>query len=271
MGAAVSSPDDVTTELFIAVMLVSCLYFQVKRGSSAGVEGHTSHFQKDRLKLKKQQQLQQQILLQHFQAQQQQLAEQHEQQLRQHLKEFWEHQKQLEEQRERREKERLEALKKKDKHEQSAVASTEVKQKLQGFLLSKKQREAAAAANGATITSQAFRSWSVLQGPQSVEPGSSGLTSGHPHPHPYRLQPIIATGHYESEDFPLRKTASEPNLLKVRLKQRVIERRSSPLARRKDRLLAGAKRKSQLASMHQTMKCTFLGVVVLQATYYTIV
>nr|CAD7433633.1 unnamed protein product [Timema monikensis] len=117
-----------------------------------------------------------------------------------------------------------------------------------GFLLSKKQREAAAAANGATITSQAFRSWSVLQGPQSVEPGSSGLTSGHPHPHPYRLQPIIATGQYESEDFPLRKTASEPNLLKVRLKQRVIERRSSPLARRKDRLLAGAKRKSQLAN-----------------------
>lgn len=36
--------------------------------------------------LKKQQQLQQQILLQHFQVQQQQLAEQHEQQLRQHLK-----------------------------------------------------------------------------------------------------------------------------------------------------------------------------------------
>jgi hypothetical protein len=36
--------------------------------------------------LKKQQQIQQQILLEHFQAQQQQLAEQHEQQLRQHLK-----------------------------------------------------------------------------------------------------------------------------------------------------------------------------------------
>jgi hypothetical protein len=38
------------------------------------------------LQLKKQQQLQQQILLQHFQAQQAQLAEQHEQQLQQHLK-----------------------------------------------------------------------------------------------------------------------------------------------------------------------------------------
>lgn len=44
------------------------------------------------------------------------------------LKEFWEQQKQLQE---LRKKEQLEALKKKDKHEQSAVASTEVKQKLQ--------------------------------------------------------------------------------------------------------------------------------------------
>lgn len=38
------------------------------------------------LQLKKQQQLQHQILLQRFQAQQAQLAEQHEQQLQQHLK-----------------------------------------------------------------------------------------------------------------------------------------------------------------------------------------
>lgn len=38
------------------------------------------------IQLKKQHQLQHQILLQHFQAQQQHLAEQHEQQLRQHLK-----------------------------------------------------------------------------------------------------------------------------------------------------------------------------------------
>ncbi|XP_026687781.1 histone deacetylase 9-like, partial [Diaphorina citri] len=114
--------------------------------------GHDQAFQQQILQLKQQQQLQQQILLQHFQAQQQQLAEQHEQQLRQHLKEIWEKQRELEE-RERREKERLETLKKKDKHHQSAIASSEVKQKLQGFLLSKKQREAAAAANGS------FTSW----------------------------------------------------------------------------------------------------------------
>lgn len=44
---------------------------------------------------------------------------------------LWEQQKQLEEQREKREKERLEALRKKDKHDHSAIASTEVKQRLQ--------------------------------------------------------------------------------------------------------------------------------------------
>ncbi|KDR16176.1 Histone deacetylase 4, partial [Zootermopsis nevadensis] len=42
-------------------------------------------------------------------------------------------------------------------------------------------------------------------------------------------------------------TASEPNLLKVRLKQRMTSHRNSPMARRKDRLLATQKRKSQLA------------------------
>ena len=83
------------------------------------------------LQLKKQHQMQHQILLQHFQQQQQHLAEQHEQQLRQHLKEFWEQQKKLQEIRQR---EQLEALRKKEKHEESAVASTEVKQKLQVFL-----------------------------------------------------------------------------------------------------------------------------------------
>ncbi|XP_066998225.2 histone deacetylase 4 isoform X3 [Anabrus simplex] len=199
-------------------------------------------FQQQILQLKKQQQLQQQILLQRFQAQQQQLAEQHEQQLRQHLK-LWE---QLEEERERREKERLEALKKKEKHEQSAVASTEVKQKLQGFLLNKKQREAAAAGVVSGVVSpvntQAYRNWSVLQ--QQSQGSDSSPSDSNMSPHPYRLQPMLAK---YNEDFPLRKTASEPNLLKVRLKQRVIERRSSPMAKRKDRLLPNLKRKSQLA------------------------
>lgn len=83
------------------------------------------------LQMKKQHQLQHQILLQHFQQQQQHLAEQHDLQLKQYYKEFWERQKHLQELRQR---EQLEALRKKEKHEESAVASTEVKHKLQAFL-----------------------------------------------------------------------------------------------------------------------------------------
>ncbi|ELK14159.1 Histone deacetylase 5 [Pteropus alecto] len=60
--------------------------------------------------------------------------------------------------------------------------------------------------------------------PQSGPPGT---------PPSYKL-PLL--GPYDSrDDFPLRKTASEPNLkVRSRLKQKVAERRSSPLLRRKD-------------------------------------
>ncbi|MEQ2172795.1 Histone deacetylase 5, partial [Goodea atripinnis] len=51
-------------------------------------------------------------------------------------------------------------------------------------------------------------------------------------PPSYKLPPLL--GNYEGkDDFPLRKT--EPNLkVRSRLKQKVAERRSSPLLRRKD-------------------------------------
>ncbi|CAH0556641.1 unnamed protein product [Brassicogethes aeneus] len=148
------------------------------------------------LQMKKQHQLQHQILLQQFHQQQQHLVEQHEQQLRQYLKEYWDKQKHLQEMRQR---EQLEALRKKEKHEESAVASTEVKQKLQVFL---KQR-----ASGCSKAARTDNScWS-----EGMDTGSESATSN---------------------DFPLRKTASEPNLLKVRLKQRVMERRCSPMSKR---------------------------------------
>ncbi|XP_072745242.1 histone deacetylase 5 isoform X10 [Anoplolepis gracilipes] len=188
-------------------------------------------------RLQQHHQLQQQLLRQQYQAQERQLAELHEQQM--HQLKIWEQQKQLEE---RREKERLEALRKKDKHDHSANASTEVKQRLQSFLVNKKQREAAAAANGAVPGTPAYRSW--LQ-PQSES--SSTTNAAHPYRMPQMLQEKFG------DDFPLRKTASEPNLLKVRLKQRVERNmaasRNSPLmARRKDRLLSHLKRKSLLAN-----------------------
>ncbi|XP_023232285.1 histone deacetylase 4-like, partial [Centruroides sculpturatus] len=187
-------------------------------------------FQRQLMQLKQQQQIQQQLLLQRFQQQQQQLAEQHEKQLQEQIKEYIEQQKQHEEEqkveRERREKERLEQLKKKEKHEQSAIASSEVKQRLQEFVLSKKQREAAA--GGASGARSNYRNWSRKHASldQPSPPSASSISPRCKH---------ALLGKYD-DDFPLRKTASEPNL-KVRsvLKQKVLERRSSPLLRRKDK------------------------------------
>ncbi|XP_060843738.1 histone deacetylase 4 isoform X7 [Rhopalosiphum padi] len=169
-------------------------------------EHNTIHHQI--LELKKQQQLQQQYLLEQFQAQQQQLAEQHEQQLRQHLKtcvmqDLWEKKRELEEkeQREKKEEEKLETIKKKEKHEQSAIASSEVKQILQGFLLSKKHREAASSSS--IQSQQSYPSWGILQSQQSepnVMPSSLSPSSSGSNITPYRF-----VGRYE-EDFPLRKT-----------------------------------------------------------------
>ncbi|EFX72406.1 histone deacetylase HDAC4 protein-like protein [Daphnia pulex] len=203
------------------------------------------------MQLKQQQQLQQQVLLQRYQAQQQQLAHQHEQQ----MQEFLEQKKKAEEEarleRERHEKERLLALKNKEKREQSAVASSEVKQRLQEFVLNKKQREAAAAAaaagngtaNAPSSSSAPYRAWTgavptlpashgCSNNKGSTSQLSSGLGSGIVHPHPYR-HPLLS-GNFD-DDFPLRKTASEPNLLKMRYKHRgTVERRNcSPLVARR--------------------------------------
>ena len=80
-----------------------------------------------------------------------------------HRQEYLEQQKKLEEEqrveKERVEKEKLESLKKKEKHEQSAIASSEVKQRLQEFVLSKKQREAAAANSANNSPPSNTRNW----------------------------------------------------------------------------------------------------------------
>lgn len=198
-----------------------------------------NNFHHQILQLKKQQQLQQEILLQHFQQQRQQLAAQHAQQMEHHLK-IWKQQQELE-QAAREAREAQEArdaraaaaeahdrherdLRKKDKHEHSANASTGVKQILQEFIMKKQ----AAASNG-TMSSASYRNWSIVK-------SSSGesITSSNAGVHPYRIAAPLPLNLVppNSSDFPLRKTASEPNMLKVRLKARVIERRASPLARR---------------------------------------
>ncbi|KAK2727508.1 hypothetical protein QYM36_008110 [Artemia franciscana] len=180
---------------------------------------HEQALQQQLIQLKHQQHIQQQILLQQFQSQQQQLAEQHEKQLQLHMREYLEQQKRLEDEvrvdKERKDKERLEQIKKKEKHEQSAVASSEVKQKLQEFVLSKKQREACGTSSASCNSSTPSRTWNgatlSLAGPLagSAPDPASGPSSSHaafPPPHSFR-HPLVP-GKYE-EDFPLRKTDEE--------------------------------------------------------------
>ncbi|XP_058233607.1 histone deacetylase 5 isoform X3 [Hemibagrus wyckioides] len=200
--------------------------------------------QHELLLLKQQQELQKQLLFAEFQKQHEVLTRQHEVQLQEHLKQQQqellaakrqqelEQKRKLEQQRhEEMEKQRLEQqlimLRNKEKGKESAIASTEVKLKLQEFLLSKKEPPSGGLNHSFPQKCWGAHHTSIDQSspPQSNTPGT---------PPSYKLPPLL--GSYEGkDDFPLRKTASEPNLkVRSRLKQKVAERRSSPLLRRKD-------------------------------------
>uniref|UniRef100_A0A8D3B4I4 Histone deacetylase n=1 Tax=Scophthalmus maximus TaxID=52904 RepID=A0A8D3B4I4_SCOMX len=197
--------------------------------------------QQELLLLKQQQELQKQLLFAEFQKKHEVLTRQHEVQLQEHLKQQQEllaakRQQELEQKRklelqrhEEQEKQRLEQqlllLRNKEKGKESAIASTEVKLKLQEFLLSKKEP-----GPGGLNHSFSPKFW----GHTSLEQGSPPQSNTPGTPPSYNLPSLL--GNYESkDDFPLRKTVSEPNLkVRSRLKQKVAERRSSPLLRRKD-------------------------------------
>uniref|UniRef100_A0A8C4FGY0 histone deacetylase n=1 Tax=Catagonus wagneri TaxID=51154 RepID=A0A8C4FGY0_9CETA len=214
--------------------------------------------QQELLALKQKQQLQRQILIAEFQRQHEQLSRQHEAQLHEHIKqqqellamkhqqELLEHQRKLERHRQEQELEKqhreqkLQQLKNKEKGKESAVASTEVKMKLQEFVLNKKK--ALAHRNLNHCMSSDPRYWYGKTQHSSLDqssPPQSGASASYNHP---------VLGMYDAkDDFPLRKTASEPNLkLRSRLKQKVAERRSSPLLRRKDGPVVTALKKRPL-------------------------
>ncbi|XP_045338299.1 histone deacetylase 4 isoform X5 [Leopardus geoffroyi] len=214
--------------------------------------------QQELLALKQKQQLQRQILIAEFQRQHEQLSRQHEAQLHEHIKqqqellamkhqqELLEHQRKLERHRQEQELEKqhreqkLQQLKNKEKGKESAVASTEVKMKLQEFVLNKKK--ALAHRNLNHCISSDPRYWYGKTQHSSLDqssPPQSGVSASYNHP---------VLGMYDTkDDFPLRKTASEPNLkLRSRLKQKVAERRSSPLLRRKDGPVVTALKKRPL-------------------------
>ncbi|XP_061044999.1 histone deacetylase 4 isoform X5 [Eubalaena glacialis] len=224
--------------------------------TEAGVR--EKQLQQELLALKRQQQLQRQLLIAEFQRQHEQLSRQHEAQLHEHIKqqqellavkhqqELLEHQRKLERHRQEQELEKrhreqkLQQLKNKEKSKESAVASTEVKMKLQEFVLNKKK--ALAHRNLNHCMSSDPRYWYGKTQHSSLDqssPPQSGASVSYSHP---------VLGMYDAkDDFPLRKTASEPNLkLRSRLKQKVAERRSSPLLRRKDGPVVTALKKRPL-------------------------
>ncbi|XP_048850302.1 histone deacetylase 9-B isoform X2 [Brienomyrus brachyistius] len=206
--------------------------------------------QRELLLIQKQQQIQKQLLISEFRKQHENLTRQHQAQLQEHLKlqqELLAMKKQQQEQnlekerrleqrsaeledahrheqeRQRREKHVL-VLRSKERARESAMASTEVKQKLQDFLLNRPAKDG----SSSHVTGYRPKLWlsqhmSMDQSPPSLGTASSAYKCTLPSPPDGK------------DSFPLRKTASEPNLkLRSRLKQKVAERRSSPLMCRKD-------------------------------------
>ncbi|XP_071275007.1 histone deacetylase 7 isoform X1 [Agelaius tricolor] len=108
----------------------------------------------------------------------------------------------------------------KDKSKRSAVASTVVKQKLAEVILKKQQAALERTSNPPTATLP-YRSLEPLE-PEGPSPAMLSTF----------LSPVPSTSLDTPEHFPLRKTASEPNL-KVRCKPRkCLERRKNPLTRK---------------------------------------
>uniref|UniRef100_A0A667YY53 Histone deacetylase n=1 Tax=Myripristis murdjan TaxID=586833 RepID=A0A667YY53_9TELE len=218
--------------------------------------GHQEQqLQQELLALKHKQELQRRLLIAEFQRQHEQLSRQHEAQLQEHIKhqqdllalkhqqELLEHQRKMEQHRHEQELEKqqrehkLLQLKNKERGQESAVASTEVKMRLQEFVLNKKKALAQRNLNHCLPSDPRY--WYGKTQHSSLDQSSPPQTALSAYNHPI-------LGMYDSkDDFPLRKTASEPNLkLRSRLKQKVTERRSSPLLRRKDGPIATAKKRS---------------------------
>uniref|UniRef100_A0A672FXF9 Histone deacetylase n=1 Tax=Salarias fasciatus TaxID=181472 RepID=A0A672FXF9_SALFA len=212
------------------------------------------HLQQELVALKHKQQLQRQLLIAEFQRQHEQLSRQHEAQLQEHIKvsRRWERVAKAPLSSERRAKG--------EKWEfflgysclyfpscllflwppclsVGAVASTEVKMRLQEFVLNKKKALAQRNLNHCLPSDPRY--WYGKTQHSSLDQSSPPQTALSAYNHPM-------LGTYDSkDDFPLRKTASEPNLkLRSRLKQKVTERRSSPLLRRKDGAITSAKKRS---------------------------
>ncbi|XP_016143006.1 histone deacetylase 9-B-like [Sinocyclocheilus grahami] len=170
--------------------------------------------QQELLLIQKQQQIQKQLLISEFQKQHENLVRQHQAQLQEHLKlqqellamkqqqEQLEKERKLELQSQERELERhrreqhVLVLRNREKSRESAVASNEVKQKLQEFLLSKSTKDGTT--NGVP---QSSKLWYTASHHTSLEQSSPPLGGASSSCKISLLSPLDSR-----DDFPLRKT-----------------------------------------------------------------
>ncbi|XP_047416050.1 histone deacetylase 9 isoform X8 [Sciurus carolinensis] len=182
--------------------------------------------QQELLLIQQQQQIQKQLLIAEFQKQHENLTRQHQAQLQEHIKlqqellaikqqqELLEKEQKLEQQRQEQEVERhrreqqLPPLRGKDrgresKRNQGAVASTEVKQKLQEFLLSKSATKDTPTNGKNHSVSRHPKLWYTAAHHTSLDQSSPPLSGTSPS-YKYTLPGAQDT----KDDFPLRKTES---------------------------------------------------------------
>ncbi|XP_029359187.1 histone deacetylase 9-B isoform X6 [Echeneis naucrates] len=184
--------------------------------------------QQELLLIQKQQQIQKQLLISEFQKQHEKLTRQHQAQLQEHLKlqqelqamkqqqELAEKERRLEQQQQQNQQEKEEerlrreqhvsslSLRSKERSRESAVASTEVKQKLQEFLLSKSAKDPAS--NGATHSFIHHpKLWYTSSHHTSLDQSSPPLGGTSPN-----CQYTLPSPIESKDDFPLRKTDSTP-------------------------------------------------------------
>ncbi|XP_051871738.1 histone deacetylase 9-like isoform X3 [Pristis pectinata] len=202
-----TAPIDLRTDLRIAMPVVD-------------PAARENQLQQELLLLQQQHQLQKQLLFAEFQKQHETLTRQHQVQLQEHLKQQQEllaiqHQQELLEQERKLEKQRQQQelgrqlreqhllfLRNKERGRESAVASTEVKQKLQEFLLSKSAKESPMSGQNHCLP-QHPKLWYMGAHHASLDqtsPPQSGISPSYNQP----LPGIQNT----KDDFPLRKTDS---------------------------------------------------------------
>ncbi|XP_074999717.1 histone deacetylase 9 isoform X2 [Calonectris borealis] len=205
VGLEPISPLDLRTDLRMMVPMVDPIMRE-------------KQLQQELLLIQQQQQIQKQLLIAEFQKQHENLTRQHQAQLQEHIKELLaikqqqellEKEQKLEQQRQEQELERhrreqqLPPLRGKERSRERAVASTEVKQKLQEFLLSKSATKDSPANGKNHSMSRHPKLWYTAAHHTSLDQSSPPLSGASP---PYKY--TLPGAQDAKDDFPLRKTES---------------------------------------------------------------